>query len=141
MRRLKQLGQVEEVGVVRRSQRAGVAGGDLRANASLIRQCRKQLHVTGIRIIRLIAMHVDELVVFRSQLNYRVHGMLAKLTALFEMGDAAHAVGTHLESFLHQLGPRFAMRALVGVHALLREADDLESDRILQFLLKLQQRL
>lgn len=54
-------------------------------------------------------MHVNELVVLRSQINHGMHGMFAEFAALFEVGDTAHAVGAHLEAFLHEISARFAV--------------------------------
>ena len=84
-------------------------------------------------------MHVDEFVVLRSQFDHGVHGTFAELTALLEIRNATDAISTHFQAFLNQIRSGFAMRTFIGVHALLREGDDLQRDRIFQFLLKLQQ--
>ena len=81
-------------------------------------------------------MHVDQLAVLIGQFDGAVDGLLAELACPLEVRDAADAVRAHLQRLLDHL-----VAALVGVHALLREGDDLDGDVVLELFADLQHRL
>lgn len=74
-------------------------------------------------------MHVDEPVVLRGQFDHGMHGTFAEFAALFEMRDASHAVGSHPQAFLDQVGAGFAKIVVMNAHfeneAFIIEAIDL----------------
>ena len=88
------------------------------------------------RVVGFVAVHVDQLAVFAGQFDGAVDGLLAELACPLEVRDAADAVRAHLQRLLDHL-----VAALVGVHALLREGDDLDGDVVLELFADLQHRL
>ena len=81
-------------------------------------------------------MEVDELVVFHRELDRLVDGLLAELARELVVRDAADTVRAEPQTLLDELR---AVR--VGVHALLRERDDLDRHDVSELLAQLEERL
>ena len=113
-----------------------MAGGRAGADVFDHHQGIEQLDEAAHRVVGFVAVHVDQLAVLTGQFDGAVDGLLAELACPLEVRDAADAVRAHLQRLLDHL-----VAALVGVHALLREGDDLDGDVVLELFADFQHRL
>ena len=128
--------ELREVGVVVRVGRRRVAGRHPVPQPHLQRPGGEGLEAAGGLVVDLVAVHVDQEAVLLGQLAREVERVDGVLAGELEVRDRADDVDAHARGPAHE-----CLSVWEGLDALLRERDDLQGDRVLEFLAQLEHRV